>query len=238
MKKIYLTCALICWLTCSFAQFGVNLFGSMNYFPTSEGKLLEDLEIKSQVANGGGLGLSYKIGNSKGFRAQVNLNYHYKRIILARPITVSSPSTILQYSLVTKELVYNDLQFSFYGQYTVKKFQPFLGFSLIRGWQGSQSTRYAVVNSPTTTTNIVNPFLFFPHEAYLNPTIDFGCSYPMIFSFLEGIGIEPFILVQLSPRKQFSNQITYQIDIGLEDTFQGYSHSLLFGVKTNFIKKK
>jgi hypothetical protein len=60
----------------------------------------------------------------------------------------------------------------------------------------------------------------------------------MIFSFLEGIGIEPFILIQLSPRKQFSNQITYQIDIGLEDTFQGYSHSLLFGIKANFIKKK
>jgi hypothetical protein len=134
MKKIYLTGAFICCLTCSFAQFGVNIFGSANYFSTLEAKLLEDLEIKSQVASGGGLGLSYKIGNSKGFRAQVNLNYHYKRIILARPITISSPSTILQYSLVTKELVYNDLQLSFYGQYTVKRFQPFLGFSPARAY--------------------------------------------------------------------------------------------------------
>ena len=70
LKKICLTCILAGWLTCSFAQLGVNVFGSANYFSTSEGELLEEQEIKSQVASGGGLGLSYKIGTSKGFRAQ------------------------------------------------------------------------------------------------------------------------------------------------------------------------
>lgn len=237
MKKTYLTCILVGWLTCSFAQLGINLFGSVNYFPTTEAQLLEELGISSQVARGGGLGLSYKVGNSKGFRAQVNLNYHYKRIVLAYPVTITSPNTILQYASITKGLVYNDLQISFYGQYTVKKLQPFIGFSLIRGWKGSEYTRYVMVNSQMVNSS-TNPFVFSHHEAYLNPTIDLGCTYPMIFSFLKDIEIEPFVLIQLSPRKQFPNPIAYQIEGGLEGTFQGYSHSLLFGVKTNFVKKK